>query len=74
MATDTTASSQARPLSSGWLPTLKCRLARLASRLWLCRQVQRERAQLRALSNRELRDIGLSRCDALAEARRPFWR
>jgi uncharacterized protein YjiS (DUF1127 family) len=46
----------------------------LAARLCLYRQVQRERAQLRALSDRELRDIGISRYDALREARKPFWR
>ena len=74
MATDTTASAQARALSSGWLPILKCRLARLATRLRLCRQIQRERAQLRALSDRELRDIGISRYDAFHEARKPLWR
>ncbi len=74
MATDTTASAQDRPLSSGWLLILKCRLAGLATRLWRCRQVQRERAQLRALGDRELRDIGISRYDALEEARKPFWR
>lgn len=39
---------------------------------WMERE--RERRQLAALDHRLLRDIGLSRCDALEEARKPFWR
>jgi uncharacterized protein YjiS (DUF1127 family) len=34
----------------------------------------RERRILEALSDRELRDIGVSRSEALAEAAKPFWR
>lgn len=37
-------------------------------------EVQRERAQLLAMSERERRDIGITRCDALREADKPFWR
>jgi uncharacterized protein YjiS (DUF1127 family) len=33
----------------------------------------RSRDELMGLSDRSLRDIGLSRCDAAAEARKPFW-
>lgn len=32
-----------------------------------------QRRQLRGLSDRMLKDIGLSRADAEREARRPFW-
>jgi uncharacterized protein YjiS (DUF1127 family) len=41
--------------------------------LWRASQ---ERAQLLALTDRELRDIGISRVDALREAERPLrqWR
>lgn len=39
---------------------------------WLERE--RERRHLAALDHHLLRDIGLSRCDALAEADKPFWR
>ncbi len=38
------------------------------------RQAARERAELLRLSERELRDIGISRVDAIREADRPLWR
>jgi uncharacterized protein YjiS (DUF1127 family) len=34
----------------------------------------RQRRCLAELSDRSLKDIGISRCDALREARKPFWR
>ena len=34
----------------------------------------RSRRQLLALDSRALKDIGISRADALAEARKPFWK
>ena len=43
-------------------------------RLQCYRQARRERAQLLALDDRELRDLGLSRVDALQVAERPAWR
>jgi uncharacterized protein YjiS (DUF1127 family) len=70
MTFDTTVPTHARGAFSGWRRILRV----LVSRLWLCRQVRKERARLLALSDRELRDIGVSRYDALAEARKPFWR
>jgi uncharacterized protein YjiS (DUF1127 family) len=39
---------------------------------WL--QRRRERAELLAMSERDLRDIGITRCDALREAAKPLWR
>jgi uncharacterized protein YjiS (DUF1127 family) len=33
----------------------------------------RSRDELMGLSDRSLRDIGLSRCDAAMEAGKPFW-
>lgn len=36
-------------------------------------QVARERNQLAKLDERALKDIGVSRSEALAEAERPFW-
>ena len=34
----------------------------------------RQRRCLAGLPDRSLKDIGISRCDALQEARKPFWR
>jgi uncharacterized protein YjiS (DUF1127 family) len=39
---------------------------------WL--QRRRERCELLKLNERELRDIGITRCDALREAAKPLWR
>jgi len=41
-------------------------------RLW--RRRSAERRALLTLNDRELRDIGITRTDALWEARKPFWR
>ncbi|MBP2311377.1 DUF1127 domain-containing protein [Azospirillum soli] len=49
------------------VPSLLQRLAHL----W---ELRRERAQLLSLTERELKDIGLTRYDAMMEARRPFWK
>jgi uncharacterized protein YjiS (DUF1127 family) len=43
----------------------------------LCKEWQRRvrgRAELAALSDRELRDIRASRCDIRREIDKPFWR
>jgi uncharacterized protein YjiS (DUF1127 family) len=40
---------------------------RLMARRW------RERRTLEGLDDRMLRDIGINRLDAMAEARKPFW-
>ena len=39
---------------------------------WIARREQRQ--SLLDLDDRLLRDIGISRCDALREGERPFWR
>jgi uncharacterized protein YjiS (DUF1127 family) len=41
-------------------------------RIW--RRRFREREALAMMNDRLLRDIGLTRCDALREANKPFWR
>jgi uncharacterized protein YjiS (DUF1127 family) len=41
-------------------------------RLW--RQRSEQRRELAALSDRTLRDIGITRLDAVREAQKPFWR
>ncbi len=43
---------------------------------WLARvwENRRQRAELLSLTERELRDIGVTRYDALKEARKSIWR
>jgi uncharacterized protein YjiS (DUF1127 family) len=49
-------------------------LARMGSELREWRRRLRDRRALAAMSDRSLRDIGLTRYDAACEARKPFWR
>jgi uncharacterized protein YjiS (DUF1127 family) len=49
-------------------------LARIGSELGEWRRRSRDRRALAAMSDRSLRDIGLTRYDADWEARKPFWR
>lgn len=74
MIIDTAAVAQARRSADGARVLRLSRLRAVAARLWRCCQIQREREQLLALSDRELRDIGISRADAIHEARKPLWR
>jgi uncharacterized protein YjiS (DUF1127 family) len=48
--------------------------ARMAAEIREWRRRSRDRHALAAMSNRSLRDIGLTRYDADWEARKPFWR
>jgi uncharacterized protein YjiS (DUF1127 family) len=54
-----------------WLTSRAWRVADLTL-LW--HQRARQRRQLACLSDRMLRDIGLTRADVLAESSKPFWR
>jgi len=54
------------PLNEKWRETKHCFAE------W--RRRARSRQDLMALSDRDLRDIHATRCDALHEARKPFWR
>lgn len=47
---------------------------RLAGSLSALRRAAEERAQLLALDERTLQDIGITRVDAIREAERPLWR
>ena len=49
-------------------------LARMASEIREWRRRSRDRRALAAMSDRSLRDIGLTRYDADWEASKPFWR
>jgi uncharacterized protein YjiS (DUF1127 family) len=49
-------------------------LARIGSEVGEWRRRLRDRRALAVMSDRSLRDIGLTRYDADWEARKPFWR
>jgi uncharacterized protein YjiS (DUF1127 family) len=49
-------------------------LARMGSEVGEWRRRLRDRRALAAMSDRSLRDIGITRYDADWEARKPFWR
>lgn len=49
-------------------------MTRVVAQLIAWQQRADERAQLRAMGERELRDLGLTRSDVLVETDKPFWR
>lgn len=49
-------------------------IVRLADHLDLWQQRLRDRDMLRQMTTAQLKDIGVSRADALNEAEKPFWR
>ena len=49
------------------------RLANAVSYLQACFEVARQRRQLLALDDQDLKDIGISRADSHKEALRDFW-
>ncbi len=49
-------------------------LARLFGLLILWNERQRQRHRLQEMSDRELKDIGLTRSELERERRKPFWR
>ncbi len=63
----------------GYVLTQAIQVERLPSLAGIChmlrrwRQLSRERGQLARLNDAALKDLGLSRADALQEAERPFW-
>lgn len=46
----------------------------LAEQLWTWHERSRQRFKMQQLSDVTLKDIGLSRADIEAEARKPFWK
>lgn len=48
-------------------------LGSVAATAWAWRERARQRRDLRALTPRELLDVGLSCADAEGEGRKPFW-
>ena len=49
-------------------------LSALWLRLEVWRDRRRKRRMLMAFSDKQLKDIGISRCDAMGEYSKPFWR
>ena len=70
MTHQTLTKSQALPFA----PPQASLLARVATTLRHLRTEARERAELAALSDRELRDMSASSADVWHEIRRPYWR
>jgi uncharacterized protein YjiS (DUF1127 family) len=48
-------------------------LSQIKHRLMQWRQRARARHELQNLSDRTLRDLGITRCDVTYEASKPFW-
>lgn len=55
-------------------PSPARRLRALLAWIARLREQSRQRTELLSLSDHELRDIGISRYDAVTEARKPLWR
>jgi uncharacterized protein YjiS (DUF1127 family) len=66
---------QAMPLSSRFAPAQRPGpFARVAATLRQWRRNARERRELAALAERDLRDMRVSSADVWNEVRQPFWR
>lgn len=63
--------TRTRPMISFCVTTMA---AACLGRLLRMAELARQRRQLSALSDWQLRDLGLSRADVEAEASKPFWR
>jgi uncharacterized protein YjiS (DUF1127 family) len=63
--------TQHAPLTSG--PTFQPILGAIVARIGHWIEVRRERQALLSLSDEMLKDIGVSRYDAVHEAAKPFW-
>ena len=71
----TESNTQSRPPVAALAGTgLAQRLAAAFALIGTWHDRARQRRELSRLDERLLRDIGVSRYDALAEARKPFWR
>jgi uncharacterized protein YjiS (DUF1127 family) len=62
------------PRFETWWSTAAGGVASVVERLWARHERARQRRALLQLGDYMLRDIGISRAEALAEATRPFWR
>jgi len=62
-----------KPRHTPWVPVFVRAAGQLVAVLGDLKRAAQERAQLLSLNERELRDIGISRVDAIREADRPLW-
>ncbi|MBV8537788.1 MAG: DUF1127 domain-containing protein [Alphaproteobacteria bacterium] len=62
-----------KPRHTPWGPAFVRAAGQLVAALVDLKRAAAERSELLSLSDRELRDIGVSRVDAIREARRPLW-
>ncbi len=69
----TIAKAVPKPRHTPWVPSFVRLAGQLATAVRDLRRAAVERSQLLSLSERELRDIGISRVDAIREANRPLW-
>ncbi|MET0094443.1 MAG: DUF1127 domain-containing protein [Sedimenticola sp.] len=54
--------------------SLKCIVTALLKQIHFLWQRQRQRRQLMTLEDHLLKDIGISRADAVREGQKPFWK
>jgi uncharacterized protein YjiS (DUF1127 family) len=55
------------------MPGFGWRWGHMKHRLWQWRRRSQARHELQTLSDANLRDLGLTRCDASHEFNKPFW-
>lgn len=67
------ATALARSFRAAYFRRVTAAMCRVLRRAAVRYERQRSRRELRLLSTRMLKDIGVSRMDAEREARRPFW-
>jgi uncharacterized protein YjiS (DUF1127 family) len=73
MMTAHSVSRSGQPAGGAYGRNLGRHAADFAVRLFDCLEVMRQRRQLLAMNDHELKDIGLSRADAQREGQRGFW-
>jgi uncharacterized protein YjiS (DUF1127 family) len=77
-ATPGHAAHAARPLREAWLSrtwrALSAALEHAADAIWTWHDRAKTRRQLMMLDDRLLKDMGITRLQAQAEAEKPFWR
>ena len=65
--------SDAAPSFAAFAAAIRGHAASFAAWLAMCVERHEQRVQLAALEDHALRDIGITRAEALREAEKPFW-